>query len=533
MQDKIIALTKANAELDAKLHSSQAEQNRALLDRSRMEQEKEILEKSNAWLTEELDRKTQSTNQERRKATENILDLQRRLGELESTNDRLKAEHGRLLDRFEQQQKATEEASLQLRSLRESSASKEESFEKELGMAHRMATLYRESAEERTKQCTELEGVVKELRTLMENTTVAHQEALEKADVARRAAEERAKEESDLRQRIVAASAALPASTLTPVSGGTPLSTTPGSTEMMGKYMELQERLRAERLKNRQREIVMEELLVEIERRAVLVKEQQEEYDSMRGSYEKLSRSLDEMAGEKRALEAALVDATGVARRAERESRSLELQVKDLGQQIARLLYDAQRGGSAGEGITASQFSGGNVSDVTTQLLIEFADISEMQQQNQRLLKVNRELSQAAEATREEAEEELRREYDSQLARVSTELEELRRNRENVEGILSQVVRQRDTLRQLLQGNDGDLAAARSLYARSLETGCNTVSGAPGTVANVSNGGAVLRADGTNYKDLFADLDNQFKQYKQEVAKNHEMLSKDVRIMRI
>ena len=47
------------------------------------------------------------------------------------------------------------------------------------------------------------------------------------------------------------------------------------ATELYSKYVEMHERYRSERLKNRQQEIVMEELCSEVEKRAALVKEQQ------------------------------------------------------------------------------------------------------------------------------------------------------------------------------------------------------------------------------------------------------------------
>ena len=52
--------------------------------------------------------------------------------------------------------------------MREEAAVKIEQFEKELGMAQRMAQLYREAKEERAAKCTELEGVVQELKSHME-----------------------------------------------------------------------------------------------------------------------------------------------------------------------------------------------------------------------------------------------------------------------------------------------------------------------------------------------------------------------------
>lgn len=68
-QDKTVALTERNTELDAKAHEAEAAGNRAALARVRLEQEKEILERHNEWLNAELARKTEAYQQERTCAT--------------------------------------------------------------------------------------------------------------------------------------------------------------------------------------------------------------------------------------------------------------------------------------------------------------------------------------------------------------------------------------------------------------------------------------------------------------------------------
>jgi hypothetical protein len=52
--------------------------------------------------------------------------------------------------------------------VREEAAVRLEAFEKEVGMAQRMAHLYRQAKEESAAKCTELEGVVQELKAHME-----------------------------------------------------------------------------------------------------------------------------------------------------------------------------------------------------------------------------------------------------------------------------------------------------------------------------------------------------------------------------
>ena len=97
--------------------------------------------------------------------------------------------------------------------------------------------------------------------------------------------------------------------------------------------------------------------------------------------------------------------------------------------------------GAAGGGGGCGGFAGGDASDVTTQRLVEFKDVEELQQQNARLLVVNRQLSQEAEATRAEAEAAIRAEYEAGLQGLSKQLEDLRTSRKSTERMLQQVRR--------------------------------------------------------------------------------------------
>ena len=65
--------------------------------------------------------------------------------------------------------------------------------------------------------------------------------------------------------------------------------------------------------------------------------------------------------------------------------------------------------------------------------------LQELQQQNARLLVVNRQLSQEAEATHAEAEAALRAEYEAGLHQLSKELDDLRASRLSTEKMLQQV----------------------------------------------------------------------------------------------
>lgn len=65
--------------------------------------------------------------------------------------------------------------------------------------------------------------------------------------------------------------------------------------------------------------------------------------------------------------------------------------------------------------------------------------LQELQQQNQRLLAVNRQLAAEAESSRADAEVSVRAEYQAAVERLSQELEGLRSSRKDTEELLAQV----------------------------------------------------------------------------------------------
>ena len=153
----------------------------------------------------------------------------------------------------------------------------------------------------------------------------------------------------------------------------------------------------------------------------------------------------------------------------------------------------------------------------------------ELQQQNSRLLVVNRQLAEEAETTRTEAEAAVRAEYDAALSALREELAELAERRKGAEEMLAAVARQRDTLRELLTGTGGDLGAARSAYAQTLP-----VTPRPQQAAQQPIGGEGAGPESTaasaaaNLRALHADMEQQLKAFKEETQRTQQLLSEDV-----
>lgn len=98
--------------------------------------------------------------------------------------------------------------------------------------------------------------------------------------------------------------------------------------------------------------------------------------------------------------------------------------------------------------------------------------------------------------------------------------------------LLPQVVRQRDTLRQLLQSAGSDLDQARRAYAASLsEQPATPGGGTPGGAAAAEGtpaGGTQEGQSGPDYRALHADLEQALKEAREEAGRTHDMLAKDV-----
>lgn len=98
------------------------------------------------------------------------------------------------------------------------------------------------------------------------------------------------------------------------------------------------------------------------------------------------------------------------------------------------------------------------------------------------------------------------------------------------------MVRQRDTLRQLLQSSGNNLDAARQAYATSVGAAspagaagmASPAGGAVGTPGGATPGTAGQQQGGPDYRAMLADAEAQLKEYKEEASKTQELLSKDV-----
>jgi nucleoprotein TPR len=516
VSSKVLHMTKENGRLDAKIQHMLAEKSRESINHSKIEQEKSILEKSNKWLEEELERKAQMSSDERQKATQKIIELSNQCCDYKTTLENLEKDHGRLKAEHMDQHDRLKSTSKLLKETTDSFAEKQESFEQELALAQKMAHLYRESSDEYAKRTMELEGIISELKVHLEESSAAYHQTVADLEEKCRIAIEEAQEERKIREKVVAAAAAGSFDISTRLEGVLPAEeacTHNTSAQIYAKLIEAEEKLRLEKLKTREKEIYFEDLLIEVEKRANLLQEQQSEYEKMKASHVKLLSDINKLAIEKQKIHDNMKKEEVEAKDLNSQKISLEQQVRDLGQQVAKLLHHSTSQSTNG----TNNFVGGDATDVTTQYLIEFTSIQELQQQNQKLLKVNRELSLAAETTKEEAKKEMQQEYESRITRLRSDLDDVKRNREHAEEIFEHVVRQRDTLRELLHGVGGDLGAGRKLLSSDDRMNIS-----------VNDDTFTSNPENLQYREMYADLEKKFDEFKKVSAQEYSNLEKEL-----
>ena len=112
---------------------------------------------------------------------------------------------------------------------------------------------------------------------------------------------------------------------------------------------------------------------------------------------------------------------------------------------------------------TDDSISGGvNGQEMVSAQLLCFRDVSELQQQNQKLLQTVRALTDQVELADTTSRDKQIKELLERLSEAQDELESLRRSRDRIEALVENIGRQRDMYKSLLatQGKDWSSATA-------------------------------------------------------------------------
>ncbi|XP_059298950.1 nuclear-pore anchor [Lycium ferocissimum] len=472
--DKIVHLTDIAADREARVCDLETEVSRCQASCSRLLQEKELVERHNAWLNDELTAKVNGLMELRKAHSELEADMSAKLADAERRFN----ECDRSLKRKEEQVRELElkftSLEQDLLSSKDVAAVKEEQMSGEIATLNKLVELYKESSEEWSKKAGELEGVIKALESHGNQIENDYKERLEKEVSAKKELEEEvaclkdklAKSEAELKKGEDTLKL-LPLSYFTSESlpnsveagdmveddrmvvpnlpigvSGTALAASLlregwSLAKMYTKYQEAVDALRHEQLGRKQAQDVLERVLYEIEEKAGVILDERAEHERLEDAYTLLNEKLQHSLSQQADLERNILELRADMRRRDRDYAVAQAEIVDLQEQVTVLLKECRdiqfRGGSVGpksdDSVVSSSLimfgAESNADDVGR--LLSYKDINGLVEQNVQLRGLVRRFTDQIEnresELKEKYEKELQKHIDESKSQVNAVLE--------------------------------------------------------------------------------------------------------------
>uniref|UniRef100_A0A452V9K1 Nucleoprotein TPR n=1 Tax=Ursus maritimus TaxID=29073 RepID=A0A452V9K1_URSMA len=504
------------------------------LTEKRLEQEKELLHNQNTWLNTELKTKTDELLALGREKGNEILELKCNLENKKEEVSRMEEQMNGLKTSNENLQKHVEELLTKLKEAKEQQASMEEKFHNELNAHIKLSNLYKSAADDSEAKSNELTRAVDELHKLLKEAGEANKaiqdhllEVEESKDQMKKEMLEKiGKLEKELENANDLLSATKRKDQLYASVLRLGLKQPLFSFQLYNAYVETQDQLLLEKLENKRINKYLDEIVKEVEAKAPILKRQREEYERAQKAVASLSVKLEQAMKEIQRLQEDTDKANKHSSVLERDNQRMEVQIKDLSQQIRVLLMELEeaRGNHVIRDEEVSSADISSSSEVISQHLVSYRNIEELQQQNQRLLVALRELGETREREEQETTSSKIAELQLKLENALTELEQLRESRQHQMQLVDSIVRQRDMYRILLSQTTG---VAIPLQASSLDdislASTPKRSSTSQTASTPAPVPVIESAEAIEAKAALKQLQEIFENYKKEKADNEKI----------
>ncbi|OAX41397.1 hypothetical protein K503DRAFT_502353 [Rhizopogon vinicolor AM-OR11-026] len=285
-------------------------------------------------------------------------------------------------------------------------------------------------------------------------------------------------------------------------------------TEVYADYVRLQDELAKKSAEYDHMDRTLSAVLAQIEERAPILSQQREEYDRLQSEAAQLASQLSTALAERDANSTAFQEASQKLKKSHSENDLLQRQLDDLGRQIQTLLKELGRRADPALPTDAEMedmepLPADNIDAVITNNLVLFRSIGGLQEQNQKLLKIVRELGAKMEAEEREYREALEQEQS----------EAVREAHEAIQDLAAQLERQKKSSDMTIQAYMKERDALKAMLARADRSGPHM--GVNGDVHGVA---------GPVQNDLVAELQDvqaQFEAYKAEMGMDSGKLRGD------
>uniref|UniRef100_A0A673VFD3 Nucleoprotein TPR n=1 Tax=Suricata suricatta TaxID=37032 RepID=A0A673VFD3_SURSU len=545
LNEKLKESNATKGDLQLKLDELQASDVSVKYREKRLEQEKELLHNQNTWLNTELKTKTDELLALGREKGNEILELKCNLENKKEEVSRMEEQMSGLKMSNENLQKHVEELLTKLKEAKEQQASMEEKFHNELNAHIKLSNLYKSAADDSEAKSNELTRAVDELHKLLKEAGEANKaiqdHLLEVEESKDQMEKEMLEKIGKLEKELENANDLLSATkrkgailseeelaAMSPTAAAVAKIVKPGMklTELYNAYVETQDQLLLEKLENKRINKYLDEIVKEVEAKAPILKRQREEYERAQKAVASLSVKLEQAMKEIQRLQEDTDKAHKHSSVLERDNQRMEIQIKDLSQQIRVLLMELEeaRGNHVIRDEEVSSADISSSSEVISQHLVSYRNIEELQQQNQRLLVALRELGETREREEQETTSSKITELQLKLENALTELEQLRESRQHQMQLVDSIVRQRDMYRILLSQTTG---VAIPLQASSLDdislASTPKRSSTSQTASTPAPVPVIESAEAIEAKAALKQLQEIFENYKKEKADNEKI----------
>ncbi|KAF8843385.1 hypothetical protein BDN67DRAFT_924393 [Paxillus ammoniavirescens] len=286
-------------------------------------------------------------------------------------------------------------------------------------------------------------------------------------------------------------------------------------TEVYADYVRLEEDYAKKCAEYDHMDRTLSDVLAQIEERAPILAQQREEYERLQVEATQLATQLSTSLAERDVNAASLQEVSQKLKKSHQETNLLQLQLTDLGRQVQTLLKELGR--RADPSIPSDEeldemppLPAYDIHVVISNNLVLFRSIPDLQEQNQKLLAVVRELGTKMEAEEKEYREALDKEQSEAVREAHEAIQELaiqlERQKKSSEVTIQAYMKERDTFKAMLA------RAERS---------------APRVGINGDVNGVIPAASNGSVAEL-EDVQAQFESYKAEMGMDAVRLREDL-----
>ncbi|KAG5362716.1 Protein MLP1-like protein [Yarrowia sp. B02] len=458
-------------ELEAQVQKEHAAVLQARFKEEQLKQETQQLKKSNAWLDEELKAKQEEHSSFRRDKAQLVARLQAEVEQTAAERDGLRASLDTARASNNTVSAKVDELLTRNKQLQDAAAVAEENFRREMSAQKRLAELYEKSAADAKARVNELEnGGNAKLRAAVEEERAKSAGLEAKLDAVEKQLQDLHGSGTSFANGTPAPSTPLRGG-LVPGGSGTPFSPSAkivselnrggiSLVQLYSDYQDVCKRLEKERNRNDDLQGDFDRLLEEMEQHTPAILAERDECKRLEGELVQLSVQLQEVSESREKLAAGTEKAEVAARDGQREIKLLQQQLGDASRQIQHLLVQQKmREGNSGpltvaerealNGMLSGDLDVSDTDRVISERLVVFADVIGTQKQNERLLKISRELGQKLEAKEAETRDKMANVESAAIQEAHDALESVVGDMERLQGRFEAVSRERDMFRRI------------------------------------------------------------------------------------